>query len=117
MYTPQLDKEIEKRFDEKFCLITEGEKLMVGDISDGEIKLIEGKFIKQFLATELEAQKQEIVEMIEGMMPIEEDDTYTTVYRHCAEGDHWKCGGYGGNEECLCKCHVLKDLLKRIKGA
>ncbi len=64
----------------------------------------------------IQADRQALRKGLDKIKPPEEDDTETTLYRHCEEGDHWKCSGYGENGTCVCKCHAIDTIYALLKG-
>jgi hypothetical protein len=111
MPTPQLDKEVEKRFDDKFLVAKETETHYYNPwLMD----------FKNHLATELEAQKQVFVEMIEGMTGIQNNPDF---FIELQEQLKYNAFAQGVPDVALtqiiweAKDKTLSDLLKRIKGA
>lgn len=55
----------------------------------------------------------EVLEIVKELQSPDEDDDETNLYRHCEEGDYWKCAGFG-DTRCVCRCHALKEIIKKL---
>lgn len=73
----KLSASVEKRFDEKFANIEQGNELMVGDIVDGEIELYKASEVKQHLALEL--SRAEVWKDLEGYVGLYQVSTLGRV--------------------------------------
>lgn len=67
--------------------------------------------LEAFIQDLLDRKAEEIRKLKEPM----EDDEETCLYRHCSEGDHWKCGGDGEGGRCVCRCHALDQAISILK--
>ena len=85
---PQLSAEMEKRFDEEFCLAVGGGLVYKGELPNGGWMDI---LVKHFLATALEEQKKQVLseveEKVKGIMWIYEHQGFTgkAVCETCRE--------------------------------
>ncbi len=128
MPTPQLDKDLEKRFDERFSIPPDFIEPTAGFGYKPERRwtISEPDKIKQFLATELEAQKQQAItttlERIEGIIGEDEWEDPDIRGKGQNNGDMvtkpWRRNGlragcpYCGND--LCDCESGKKTALRI---
>lgn len=73
------------------------------------------KDLETFIANEKTKWLSQLRKEIEGLREPTEDDSETTLYRHCEGGDHWKCSGDGEGGRCVCRCHALEKVLNLLQ--
>jgi hypothetical protein len=124
MPTPQLDKEVKIKIIDTvdFILSRPYQDIAMGDPlkARDEMRRLMVIELEKLLATELEAQKQVFVEMIEGMTGIQNNPDF---FIELQEQLKYNAFAQGVPDVALtqiiweAKDKTLSDLLKRIKGA